>query len=442
MAEYTIGSLCAGVGGLDLAVEDVFDAAPAWFSQYEPGKDGKPDRNQYAARVLAKHWPGVPNLGDLTAIDWTQVEPVDILTAGFPCQDLSLAGKRAGMREGNRSGLWFHIAQAIETLRPPLVVIENVPGILSSEADGDVEPCPWCLGDLGGKRRPLRALGAVLADLARLGFDAEWCRLGAADVGAAHKRDRVFLIAWPADPQGPRLEVRGEGRPGGAAAVQDPDGAARGERRLPAPGQAEGRRARADARGRGGAPAADASGFRCEPGQRHLRQGQPDAQGSSSAPADAEGLGRGKGRSESAGLVGGSDASLGGGEALADSDDAGARPQQDREPHRPETDDEHQKFDAPGRVLDWGTYGPAISRWEHVMGCPAPAPTEPGRTGERLASRFVEWLVGLAAGWVTDVGIPRSAELKCLGNIAMPHQAAYAIRYLMTTAKDIEGATP
>jgi len=399
MAEYTIGSLCAGVGGLDLAVEDVFDAAPAWFSQYEPGKDGKTDRNQYAAQVLAKHWPGVPNLGDLTAIDWTSVEPVDILTAGFPCQDLSLAGKRAGMREGNRSGLWFHIAQAIETLRPPLVVIENVPGILSSEADGDVEPCPWCLGDLGTKRRPLRALGAVLADLARLGFDAEWCRLGAADVGAAHKRDRVFLIAWPADPQGPRLETRREGRLGGRALADATD--VRHERGR----EARGRR--------------DGSAHRCH------------------APAHPQGLGRREGRAEPAGFIGGPDAALGGGAALADPDDAGARPEPDREPHGPEAVNEHEELDAPGRVLGWGAYGPAITRWEHVMGRPAPAPTEPGKTGPRLSPRFVEWLVGLDAGWVTDTGIPRNAQLKCLGNIAMPQQAAAAIRYLMTAATSL-----
>jgi DNA (cytosine-5)-methyltransferase 1 len=74
------------------------------------------------------------------------------------------------------------------------------------------------------------------------------------------------------------------------------------------------------------------------------------------------------------------------------------------------------------------------------MGRAAPAPTEPGKTGERLSPRFVEWLVGLDAGWVTDTGIPRNAQLKCLGNIAMPQQAAYAIRYLMTAATTLESS--
>jgi len=404
MAEYTIGSLCAGVGGLDLAVEDVFDAAPAWFSQYEPGKDGKPDRNQYAAQVLAKHWPDVPNLGDLTAIDWTSVEPVDILTAGFPCQDLSLAGKRAGMREGNRSGLWFHIAQAIETLRPPLVVIENVPGILSSEADGDVEPCPWCLGDLGGKRRPLRALGAVLADLARLGFDAEWCRLGAADVGAAHKRDRVFLIAWPADTAGPRLETRREGRSGGAVAADSEDVGHERDRqarhwgtRSAHCGLAAAHPDRVEPERRGGLGLLGGQAA-TEPREEGERERAGDAlEHRGPVAADTQGLGRREGRTEPAGLLRGPDAPLGGGP-------------------------------------DWGPYGPAIARWEHVMGRPAPVPTEPGKNGPRLSPRFVEWLVGLADGWVTDTGIPRNAQLKCLGNIAIPQQAAYAIRYLMTAA--------
>jgi DNA (cytosine-5)-methyltransferase 1 len=360
MAEYTIGSLCAGVGGLDLAVEDVFDAAPAWFSQYEPGKDGKPDKHQYAAQVLAKHWPDVPNLGDLTRIDWATVEPVDILTAGFPCQPVSNAGKRLG--EHDDRWIWPHIARAVRVLRPRLVILENVAALVG------------------------RGLARVLADLAAAGFDAEWACVRASDIGAAHRRERIFVLAWPAD------------------AVQDPDCAAGGERRLAAPGQASGRGARPDTRGRGGAPAADPEGF-------------------------------GHGHTGTAMLTRVPPAAVGGGTpAPADTDRAGARPEPDREPHEPEAVDEHEELDALGRVLDWREYGPAIARWEHVMGRPAPAPTEPGKNGERLSPRFVEWLVGLTDGWVTDAGIPRNAQLKCLGNIAMPQQAAYAIRYLMTTA--------
>lgn len=82
-----IGSLFSGYGGLDLAVEHVFNATTVWFSEL----------NAPVARVFSHHWPEAPNLGDITAIDWSQVEPVDILIGGFPCQDVSTVGKRAGL---------------------------------------------------------------------------------------------------------------------------------------------------------------------------------------------------------------------------------------------------------------------------------------------------------------------------------------------------------
>jgi hypothetical protein len=92
-------------------------------------------------------------------------------TGGFPCQDVSHAGKRAGLRPDTRTGLWSQMAYAIDQLRPALVVAENVRGLLSAEAHSDLEPCPWCMGD-GEGLSPLRALGAVLGDLADLGYDA------------------------------------------------------------------------------------------------------------------------------------------------------------------------------------------------------------------------------------------------------------------------------
>jgi len=93
-----VGSLFSGYGGLDLAVEEVFDAKTVWFSEI----------NEHVARVFAHHWPDAPNLGDITTIDWGQVEPVDVLCGGFPCQDVSTVGKRAGLAPGTRSGLWAH----------------------------------------------------------------------------------------------------------------------------------------------------------------------------------------------------------------------------------------------------------------------------------------------------------------------------------------------
>ena len=106
---------------------------------------------------------------------------VEVITGGFPCQDVSHAGKRAGLGEGTRTGLWAHMLAAIDTIRPRLVVAENVRGLLSARADSDMEPCPWCLGDPTAS--PLRALGAVLGDLADIGMDARWYGLPISSVG-------------------------------------------------------------------------------------------------------------------------------------------------------------------------------------------------------------------------------------------------------------------
>lgn len=192
----TSGSLFTGAAGLDLAVGARFGASLQWVAEYQPPTKQEPKPTQAAARLLAAHYPDVPNLGDVSAIDWRSVCPVDVITGGFPCQDLSLAGNRAGLQRGaNRSGMWQYMHHAVEALRPKAVVIENVRGLLSAEADGYLEPCPLCVGDESAGA--LRALGAVLGDLADLGYDACWTGLRAADVGAAHGRYRIFILAWP-----------------------------------------------------------------------------------------------------------------------------------------------------------------------------------------------------------------------------------------------------
>ncbi len=182
-----IGSLFSGYSGLDRAVTAVTGAEPAWFCEWE----------EAPSKILAKHYPNVPNFHDVSKVDWTQVEPVDILTGGFPCQDLSLAGKRAGLKDGTRSGLWSEFHKAIEIIRPRLVVIENVRGLLSATAHSDLEYCPWCMGESGDGEPPLRALGAVLGDLADIGYDARWTSVRASDAGAPHSRFRVFIVAYP-----------------------------------------------------------------------------------------------------------------------------------------------------------------------------------------------------------------------------------------------------
>lgn len=179
-----IGSLFSGAGGLDMAVEAVFGGEVIWQSEMDKA----------ASKVLAYRFPCAPNLGDITAIDWATVEPVDVLCLGFPCQDVSAAGKRAGIKDGTRSGLWAYAADAIAVLRPPIVVIENVRGLLSATAHRTVELTDATLGN-GQPFAVLRAAGAVLGDLADLGHDAQWATVAAGDVGAPHRRERVFIVA-------------------------------------------------------------------------------------------------------------------------------------------------------------------------------------------------------------------------------------------------------
>ena len=157
----TIGSLFSGYGGLDLAVEAVTGATPAWFCEFDTAP----------SKVLAHHWPDVPNHRDVTQINWEEIEPVDILTAGYPCQPFSKAGHRQGTNDERH--LWPHVHTAIRTLRPHLIMLENVPGHLG----------------LGFDR--------VLADLTEIRFNAEWTTLRASDIGAPHHRDRLFILAYP-----------------------------------------------------------------------------------------------------------------------------------------------------------------------------------------------------------------------------------------------------
>ena len=205
-----IGSLFSGYGGLDLAVEHATGGETVWFSELAGPVAG----------AFAHHWPDAPNLGDISPIDWTTVAPVDILCGGFPCQDISTVGKQAGLAPGTRSGLWSFMAAAIEALQPRYVVIENVRGLLSARAvrtqmqgatpnernpdhatTGSatatlrhLESDRWGLGDQPA--RPLRALGAVLGDLAELGLHARWIGLPASRIGAPHHRFRIFVLAW------------------------------------------------------------------------------------------------------------------------------------------------------------------------------------------------------------------------------------------------------
>lgn len=391
-----IGSTFSGYGGLDIAVRHVFGGTVAWHCQYEPpDKHGREDKNQYAARILARHWPDVPNHGDVTKVDWSQVEPVDILTGGFPCTDLSLAGLGAGIAPGTRSGLWIEMAKAIHALRPRLVVVENVPGILSREADRGLGPDAEGLDPATGAPLTLRALGAVLGDLADLGFDAEWTSVRASDVGACHKRNRVFVLAWPSDTEGPRLE--GEWLRGRAA-----------ERRQ---------------------VTADTDGFRRHGAGADQREPVGHAAVAGSYPADTACLRRGERQPEPAVRERCGDARGHGGPAAPDA--GGGRfhgfPERDRGPHVDES--APLGDDVVGLGADWGTYTEAIEHHIRVFGRPAPWPTD--HQG-RLSARFVEWMMCLPEGHVTSLtDIPRPAQIKALGNGVVPQQAAHALRILL-----------
>lgn len=167
------GSLCTGYNGLGLATEAVLGCELAWYSEIEPAP----------STLMGTRYEGVPNLGDLTTVDWATVEAVDVLTAGYPCQPFSQAGRRQGTDDERH--LWPHIADAIAVLRPEWVLLENVRGHLSLGFD------------------------QVVADLGGLGYDAEWSLLRAADVGACHGRSRLFVVAHDRA-RGPALAPLGE----------------------------------------------------------------------------------------------------------------------------------------------------------------------------------------------------------------------------------------
>ena len=159
----TVGSLFSGIGGIDLGLERTGHFRTIWFSEIDP----------YASRVLAKHWPNVPNLGNVKEIDFGRIERPDVLVGGYPCQPFSTAGKRQGEQDPRH--LWPECVRALRILRPRYALFENVRGHIS----------------LGFPR--------VLADLASIGFNAEWQVIPAAAAGAPHKRDRLFIVAYPND---------------------------------------------------------------------------------------------------------------------------------------------------------------------------------------------------------------------------------------------------
>ncbi|WP_085908305.1 DNA cytosine methyltransferase [Kiloniella majae] len=165
--------LFSGIGGFSLGLERTGGFETVAFCEIE----------DYPRKVLAKHWPNVPIYRDVRNVTAKQLIAdgitVDVITGGFPCQDLSLAGNQAGI-EAERSGLWLELCRVIGDVRPKYAIVENVANLLSGPSE-----------QRGGW------FGRVLGDLASIGYDAEWHCIPAAAVGAPHRRDRAWIITYP-----------------------------------------------------------------------------------------------------------------------------------------------------------------------------------------------------------------------------------------------------
>ncbi|MET8706513.1 DNA cytosine methyltransferase [Streptomyces californicus] len=317
----SILELCAGYGGLGLAVQALTGERVAYVADNAPA----------AATVLAERYR-VPNLGDIREADWGKVAGrVDIVTAGFPCQDISTAGRGAGIH-GERSGVWRNVAEAIREIRPGLVFLENVAAIRT------------------------RGIDELLGTMAALGYDAKWVCVRASAVGAPHHRDRWFCVAAPAADSGHGIES---------------------EWTRPARWESGERQAVRGIAGRGSEGASDPE-----------KLGYPEF---------------GEPQEHTRVLL---------------SPRGGDTP----------TGDEFSPADW------WGEYLPAIRRWERLTRS-APCPVEPNpRGGQRLNVALAEWMMGLPAGWVTDIaGLTRTEQLQLIGNGVVPQQAHAAYSHLLTT---------
>jgi DNA (cytosine-5)-methyltransferase 1 len=176
--QLRILDLFSGIGGFSLGLERAGMQTVA-FCEIEP----------FCQAVLRKHWPNIPCYDDIRTLTAKRlaedgIGPVDVICGGFPCQDISVAGKGAGIT-GSRSGLWAEYARLIGEIRPRYVIVENVAALL------------------------VRGMERVLGDLSEIGYDAEWHVISAADVGAPHLRKRVWIVAYPHDSESARLGQHG-----------------------------------------------------------------------------------------------------------------------------------------------------------------------------------------------------------------------------------------
>lgn len=164
--QITIGSLFSGIGGFELGLERAIpNSKTIWQCE----------QNKFARKVLNKHWKDVPIYDDIKEMKHGTIDIVDIICGGFPCQDISQAGKGKGIANGERSGLWFEMLRIIDMVRPRIAIAENVSAITQKG----------------------RGMDIVISSLSQIGYDVEWIDVRAFDEGAPHKRERIFFIAYP-----------------------------------------------------------------------------------------------------------------------------------------------------------------------------------------------------------------------------------------------------
>ncbi|SHR61045.1 phage DNA methylase [Mycobacteroides abscessus subsp. abscessus] len=434
-----LGSLFSGAGGLDLGVASIFDAETVWVCEF----------NKDAQKVLAARFPGLPNLIDVTTVDWATVEGVDILCGGFPCQDVSCAGVRKGLTEGTRSGLWSYFAEAISVLRPKFVVIENVRGLLSATADRNMEPNDSDLGEDAGQPT-LNAAGAVLGDLAGLGYNASWRTVSASWWGAPHQRERVFILAYRADLTATEVEeaIRPEsGVHFGLITAESGDLLptptagyyTRGSKHLMLPYVAQ--------YATGHDPVPDRPDLKGRPdpllptpialqNNTHNSAGKPMLTGlvkelfPTPTASDGNGAGpHGDGGPDLRTVVSGMFPLMP--TPVASDDRNGVHP------------DKRRSYGIGASIVqivdlavaygepEWHQYDPAIKRWEALFR-PAPYPVVPGNGSPQLNPRFSEWMMGWPQDWVNIDGLSRRVQNRICGNGVVPQQAAGALRWMLS----------
>lgn len=444
-----VGSLCSGFGGLEMgAALALGPLEHVWHAEFDAAPSA----------VLAHHWPGTPNLGDITKVTdgtsefggWADLPPIDVLCAGYPCQGESDAGLRRG--EDDPRFRWPDVHAAVRALRPRLVILENVRGHLN------------------------RSFPRVVRDLAAIGYVGRWRCVRASDAGAAHRRERLFVVAWPEE-EGPfRL-------PGTDLVGLAGDGVTL----LPSPTATDGQGgARQVVNGRVGAdhgprlrdvvallptPTAERAGYnvggaagRVGPVRPSLDQidrllPTPRARDGKGRDPNPRGVDLNEAVHRLLPTPKASDGAKGGPNQRGSKGDLTLPSAAMLLPTPTVADSRASRNATAGRVKPggafapgwtlsdvayadrWGAYAPAIARWEQVIGRPAPEPTIAGRNRRQLSPLFVEWLMGLPAGHVTDVITKRSDALRVLGNGVVPQATALALRLLLAEPVTPTGPT-